>query len=321
MEEGHGENMLDKWLHRKPVHGAFSIPMREYPEVYNKEGRRLEFFYLRDQILNPYSESRYFLWDRSNYGLDTHFYSQHNMLYTDGKPIRKYGLLAESREIVPDNYKLFDRHPGLAGEFENIFTYDAEILNKLPNAKFYPGCADIWYGKKRPEIVSEKAYERKTKNVSFLSSDKAMCEMHRKRGAAAQYCYHNQLADVFGKAVGGDYVEIERPLTEYRFSFAIENSQTDYYFTEKITNCFAAQTIPIYLGAGRINEFFNTDGIILITEKELENIEDVLTQCTEREYERRLPAVIDNYHRVWQYKNAYDWLYEHYFLEEKRDRN
>ena len=110
-------------------------------------------------------------------------------------------------------------------------------------------------------------------------------------------------------------------MTEYRFSFAIENSQTDYYFTEKITNCFAAQTIPIYLGAGRINEFFNTDGIILITEKELENIEDVLKQCTEREYERRLPAVIDNYHRVWQYKNAYDWLYEHYFLEEKRDRN
>ena len=136
--------------------------------------------------------------------------------------------------------------------------------------------------------------------------------MHKKRIEAAKYCFHNQLADVYGKAIGGDFVEIEDVLEKYRFSVIIENDQTDYYFTEKITNCFAAQVIPIYLGAKKIGDFFNPDGIITISEKDLENIDGVLKQCTEAEYERRLPAVLDNYQRVQEYRNMYDYLYEHY---------
>ena len=45
----------------------------------------------------------------------------------------------------------------------------------------------------------------------------------------------------------------------------IENDITPYFFTEKITNCFISQTIPVYLGATQIHKFFNTDGIITIS--------------------------------------------------------
>lgn len=307
----------------KPLYNYFKPLSSEEPLVYNAEGRAYEFYFIRD-IHNahvPYKYlGKYFIWDRYNWGFKTHFYTHNAMLQTMGNPERQFGMLVESRSIVPKDYKIFKRHKGLEKEFEKIFTFDDEILNDIPNAYFYPAGAEVRYGKGKEYLYSEKSYEKKDKAVSFLSSDKIMCEMHRKRIVAAKLCHNKQFADVYGKVIGDGYVEIEKPLEEYRFSIIIENNQSDYYFTEKITNCFAAQTIPIYLGARRIGEFFNEDGIIFITEKDLENIEMVLRQCTKEEYERRLPAVLDNYRRVQQYRNMQDYLYEKYLSVKGREK-
>lgn len=302
----------------KPLYDYYTPMSDEIPLVYNQNGRPYDFYFIRDihDAHNPYAGTgKYFIFDRYNWGLKTHFYTHNAMLQTMGQPNRKYGALIESRSVVPKDYYIFDKHKGLEKEFDKIFTFDDEILNTISNACFYPASAGVWYGKNRSELLSEKSYEKKRKNVSFLSSDKAMCEIHKKRIALAKFCHNNHLADVYGKVVGGEYVAIEKTLEEYRFSFAIENSQTDYYFTEKITNCFAAQTIPIYFGARKIGDFFNEDGIIFITEKNWDNIESVLKQCTAQEYTRRLPAIIDNYQRVQQYMNMQDYLYERYLHE------
>ena len=302
----------------KPLYNYYRDLDSTQPCVYNRYGEPYNFYFMRDihMAAGPYENlGRYFIWDRYNWGFKTHFYTHNAMLQTMGKPDKKYGMLIESRAIVPNDYKIFKKHKGLENEFDRIFTFDDEILNNISNAAFYPASAGVWYAKDNPELLTENAYEKKIKNVSFLSSDKAMCEMHKKRISAARYCRDKCLADVYGKAVNGGYVEIEKPLQEYRFSFAIENMQTDYYFTEKITNCFAAETIPIYLGARKIKDFFNEDGIIFITEQDFDHIEDVLKQCTKEEYERRLPAILDNYRRVQQYKNMQDYLYEKYLCE------
>lgn len=300
---------------RKSSERALSYPVKEYPKVYSKEGKELEIFYLKDQIMAPYSGSCYFMWDRCNYGLDTHFYSHNNMLCTQGNPLKKYGMLIESRQIVPDNYRILKKNKGLEKEFDSIFTYDAELLNILPNARFFPGCANVWYGKKDDGFVWNKdCYQSKCKGISIVSSDKKFCHLHEVRLELSKYCKRNNLADTFGNFDGGTLCLIDESLKEYRYSIIIENDVSDYFFTEKITNCFAAQTIPIYLGANKINEFFNEDGIITITEKQLDNIEQILCKCTSEYYEEHIEAVMDNYNRVFQYQNCYDWLYEHYFL-------
>ena len=286
-----------------------------YPKVYNYEGRALDFFYLQDQLLWPYSGSRYFMWDRCNFGLNVHFYTHNNMLYPKGKPREKYGMLIESKQVVPDNYRIFKKKKGLDKEFDAIFTYDAELLNELPNAKFFPACANVWYGKKEDAFEWDReCFRKKSKGISIVSSDKKMCYLHKVRYSLSMYCKKNNLADTFGTFDGGRLCLIDDSLKDYRYSIIIENDISDYFFTEKITNCFAAQTIPVYLGAGKIGEFFNKDGIIFIRETDLNDIESVLRQCTEEEYLRRLPAIMDNYQRVQQYKNIYDYLYEHYFI-------
>ena len=69
------------------------------------------------------------------------------------------------------------------------------------------------------------------------------------------------------------------------------------------------------MGARKIDDFFNPDGIIKLKYSDLQDVEKVLRTCDEKEYERRLPAILDNYERAKQYLNIDDYLYSNYFLQ------
>lgn len=277
--------------------------------LYNEFGEKLEVYFIRDVVSanNPYRNSRYFLWDRYNFGLDTHFYSHGQMLETMGNPSRKYGLLIESEAIMNKDVKMFDKHKTLAQDFDLIFTHSARILDKYDNARFIPFCASLW----NTDEISDDAYTQKTKNVSILSSDKLMCDLHKFRYDLAWMCKNEKIADTYGTFDGGPMVKMSKTLTAYRYSICIENEVQPYFFTERLVSTLAAQTIPIYLGATEIDKFFNPDGIIKITTKS--DIKEVLKQCTKEEYERRLPAILDNYRRALEYKKShFDTIYEKY---------
>lgn len=49
---------------------------------------------------------------------------------------------------------------------------------------------------------------------------------------------------------------------KYRFTIAFENDSVPNYSTEKLTDAFAAKTIPIYWGDPNIALHFNTDSFI-----------------------------------------------------------
>ncbi len=285
---------------------------KKYPEIYNAHGERMRFFYIRDKRMDMYgSYSRHILWDRFNYALENHFYTQKSIMRTIGNPVRKYAWLGESEAITPDDFKLFDQFPGLADEFNLIFTHSARILEKYPNARFaFP--TPLWYD----QPLSESACDRKTKNISIVSSAKTMCPLHDLRIAIANRCKKEHLADAYGTFDGGPYIPLSKSLQDYRFSIVIENNITPYFFTERITSCFAAMTIPVYLGAPRIGDFFNTDGIIVIPADKPEQWETLLRQCTPQEYAHRLEAVKDNYNRVQDYKSPEDFMWERYLSKE-----
>ena len=151
----------------------------------------------------------------------------------------------------------------------------------------------------------------------MICSEKELCHMHIVRKKLAFKCKNESLADTYGKFDGGSYCEIEIPFEHYRYSIVVENSVEPFYFTEKIMNAFAAQTIPIYLGATEIGRFFNANGIIQIGLEDCEHIENILKRCTPEEYERRLPAVIDNFNRAMRCasQSRFDDLYIKYIKD------
>ncbi len=284
-----------------------------------KEKKRV---YIRDRELAhiPYCGSKYFSFDRYNYGLETHFYTHKAMDYSLGTPKNKYGVFFESRSILPYDYDWILNRKDLWSEYDVIFTYEQEMLERIPNAHFRPAARasygdDVLLDEKEWDKCKDN-YKTKTKMISIFSSGKSFCEMHKFRNALAKECLKFCYADVYGSIVDNRYLSSTKIVFEdYMFSIVIENDNCEkYYFTEKILDCFINQTIPIYLGASDIGKFFNSDGIIQLKKGDIDDIAEVLKVCTEKYYYERLDAVIDNYRIVKKYLNVWDYMYEDYFL-------
>ena len=77
---------------------------------------------------------------------------------------------------------------------------------------------------------------------------------------------------------------------------------TIYIFTEKLMNCFAFMTVPIYIGSSKVGEFFNEDGIIRINPIDFGELDQIINKCGVEDYKERQVAIIDNYHRVLSFQ-------------------
>ena len=146
-----------------------SVPLNsKEPEIYNKYGERLRVLFLsdRESAHGVYGGGRYLYFDRYNYGLKKHFYTQDEAFRVVGKPDKKFAALVESRAIKPQSYINYLKNKNyIENDFEFVFSYDAEILNGLKNAKFAPLCANIWYEKSSLLMEKKKCT---TKEVNTL---------------------------------------------------------------------------------------------------------------------------------------------------------
>jgi hypothetical protein len=71
-------------------------------------------------------------------------------------------------------------------------------------------------------------------------------------------------------------------------------------------------TIPIYIGATKIADFFNPAGIIRIPSPQLDTLDKIISDCSEVDYSSRLPAVLENYNKVIDFVCIEDYLWMHY---------
>lgn len=305
-----------------PIYNPAALPPSDEPNLYTASGERIHTCFLRDFHLacaGTYSGG-HLLWDRYNFSLKHHLYTHRAMLKTMGHPDKRYGALFETMGVVPEDYRIFDENPGLEKDFDQIFTYSKRLLDKLPNVSFVPFCAGIklsFWAAPGTVFQTEGLYAAKTKNVSILSSGKTMCPLHVLRIETARKLRRAGLADAYGTFDPDlKYVPAYDTLAPYRFSVVFENSLEDYCFTEKLTNCLACQTIPIYIGPPSVGDYFNADGIIQIRPDEVQDIESVLKRATPEFYAERLPAVLDNYRRVADYRDMTEYLYVKHLAKE-----
>lgn len=214
---------------------------------------------------------------------------------------RKIALVTEPRTIWASAYK-YDLGKYLQEHykvFDYIFTYDPIIL-QLPNAKPMP-FAGVW----------DTNDLKKTKNISMCCSKKAECEGHLRRRNLADKLKNK--IDVLGNYLGRQGVTTKQIYGEYKYSIVLENEKDEWYFTEKVLNAFANKCVPIYYGAPKILELFNSQGIIYI--EQIEDIEKVINNLDDRDYISRLDAINENFEKVKKFKCYEDYLYLTYQKE------
>ena len=214
---------------------------------------------------------------------------------TSGKPT--YIWLLESKQIIPQYYQwIIDNYEFVTSRVDGIFSCDKELCAKYPKISYSVINAVPW--------VQDRKVHEKTKLVSMIASNKRMCEGHAKR---------LQFVDKFRDKLdfyGRGFNEIsckEDGLRDYMFSVGIENAVYDTYFTEKLTDCFACGTIPIFYGCKGVTEYFNENGIIFLDD----NFD--LSTLTDDLYYSKMDAIKDNFERSINFPVAEDYLYQTYF--------
>lgn len=295
----------------------------DFPELFNEFGEKMLVMYLNEHIGRHYPYSltlgrlpRRIVWDRNNYALKCQMYG-HRAIVFDRQPVREdikqFGIMIESESIRREEYDMVYKNCEKIKTLDGLFTYSERLLDKYENAKFSLANG-AWYGTKmHGGRLEADRYKHKTKLISAIASLKSKTPLHIFRAENARELKRRGLADTMGAAVGAYFDKISDAFDDYMYNVAIENDSNKYYFTEKILDCFASMTIPIYYGATEIGKFFNEDGIIKIKEPTVDCVIKTIGQCTENDYMSRINAIKDNYERVQHYLSVDDYLTENYW--------
>ena len=209
----------------------------------------------------------------------------------------KVAMLVEPRAINPAIYDYVKKNNN---KFYKVLTYDKELIDSFDNVEFYPhgGC----YIHTDDHMIYDKS-----KLISIMVSNKISTVGHKLRFSVVDSLKQNDIEfSVYGRTVNNIDYKLTA-LKDYAFSIVIENSKIDYYFTEKLIDCFMTGTIPIYWGCPSIGDFFNLDGMIIF-----DDIDDLLYKIKSvslDKYNSMMPAIIDNFERAKKYLTSEDWLY------------
>lgn len=221
-------------------------------------------------------------------------------------------IQVEPNIMTNDEMYLIQNH----SKYNIIITYNKNVLNNCPNAKFYV-YGTTWIP--RDYYVNIDISKKEFKISTFAGSKL----LHDAPGHKLRQILHNNqhLFLEFPITFFRSYVQQphlidygDNPFIKdskielfetFQFSIIIENSQQINYFTEKLVDCLITKTIPIYWGCPNISDFFNTDGWIILDSDSIDKITYKLNKLTPDHYYKYLDNIEQNYLKAIEYSDLY----------------
>lgn len=251
----------------------------------------------------PGNNSQFIEWNRVSP------FSENLVCFTNEKIIHESRFLAEKERRIAILYEsrdtmkwLYTRAQDYISEYKLFFTHEKHLLESFPNTRWIPGNG-IWIGNSYGG--GEIGISSKDRMTSFVTSSKETTSLQRFRVKLAKELETEKKygIDVYLRSnYAFDYIPISLCLQRYRFSLVIENTQSPLYFTEKLLNCFATGTIPIYFGATELDRFFDSNGVIFFSSKQ-QLYSDILPALSEELYTSKISAVRANFSLVKNYES------------------
>ena len=213
--------------------------------------------------------------------------TQQNIKYITDKNISSNNIIGFCYE--PYEFHIIPNHFCKMINIDAINKYVSEyfISSKfdLVNSNIFKnGYQFIWHTWKKNLT---KEIDKKYKMSIILSSKKSMNGHAYRHILVDEILKTDMDIHIYGngseehgkdKRIKGVFGELE-PYKDYQYHICIENiTDTEYNITEKITNCFVSNTIPIYYGAEKVNEIFGNNCCHKLTgdiSKDMELITDI----------------------------------------------
>ncbi|MCU1245209.1 MAG: hypothetical protein JWN02_1119 [Acidobacteria bacterium] len=193
----------------------------------------------------------------------------------------------------------------LPSEVELVRTYEPSYLRQfdwivtsrgdLPGHKVIRAhYITAWFVKRTyDQLKNDPAH--KSGIISVLASDKTNLKGHRKRFAFINRLigHFKDRLDVFGR-IGGNFCDDKwDALAPYKYSVVIENGELPDYWSEKIADCYLAQTMPLYAGCPNIGDYFPERSFVAIDLDDYKSSIRAIEEAIETSaYERNLDDLI-----------------------------
>lgn len=154
---------------------------------------------------------------------------------------------------------------------------------RFVNKKFITTIA----GEKSSNVINE-LYSERIKAVKFFSKKLTGFDLY---GVGWDRCTDEDVRDVYLGAVDTK----KDVLKNYKFTLCFENTKGSRgYITEKIFDCFAAATVPVYYGAPNVGDYIPKECFVDFRDfSTYEELHAFLYNMTEIEYQCYLDAVTE----------------------------
>lgn len=111
--------------------------------------------------------------------------------------------------------------------------------------------------------------------------------------------------DIYGHGVK-EIDDKAQALDDYQYHIAIENYYGDHHWTEKLSDAFLGTTLPFYFGCPNISDYFPEESLIPIDINDVEGASEIIKRVIhDKEYEKRLPFILEARRRVLEQYNMF----------------
>jgi hypothetical protein len=215
----------------------------------------------------------------------------------------KIAWIMEPRAYDPKAYNLLE---STINHYDLILTYDEKLLKLYPEkCRFLPADGLFIDTKSIRSANTEK-----DKMCSHIYSDKKILDGHRLRHEIAEEIKKTNLKkniDFWGRGTNFPLEQKSLGLNSYYFSIVVENNRANNYFTEKILDCFATKTIPIYWGAPNIEKWFDKNSIM--TFENITDLINILKSLNKEKYVSKIESINKNYKKSLEYYDYDEIVY------------
>ncbi len=205
-------------------------------------------------------------------------------------------ILVEPKAVHARYYNII---PILRYLYHNILVRDPKLASKFNNVHSF-SFAELWIetdNLKLPDF-SQKG------GISLIASMKNDLEGHKLRHKLISFdkSHTHQFLTPLGRAYE-QFENMVSALAPFQYSVVIENSIEPHYFSEKILNCLACKTIPIYWGHESIKQYFDTSNWLFFND--LEDGYEKIKFASSGEHIVSHTKIHENYLQAKSYKNLY----------------
>jgi len=152
-----------------------------------------------------------------------------------------------------------------------------------------------WHvGKSYDECVSDRCPEKKDR-ICWVTSDLAVLPGHKLRHAFYRFLQSISWPEleIWGRGIRPVEDKWDA-LAPSKYAIAIENYRGPYYWTEKISDCWLAYSLPFYYGCQNLEEYFPPESFIRIDLSDFSSAVSLIRRsCEQGEYEKRYSAICE----------------------------